>query len=409
MGQLPAPDPSLIPGVHFVYRDASGTDHRITGNAEVGSPLDSWLRYAVYVRYPGDTGRMHGRFYQLQFDWQFEVTATDDPLGGDASLYWWNALRRFAVEQTLNDLDLGNSNQEPYTVDLAMCEVLRRHGFRTCIYLSDDSGGTPRCSADASGDDVTRRADCAKCPVPDEWEMCGQVSDVKTRGVRADGGWVCRRLLGGMCQLGRKPGQRGVPVGCRGGTESQPECFVPRTVEGSKSRESHDETDLEDLVSAVNVEWDKQRGFGLFGLVSYQPLKHLRGECANAAEFQSRIGGVSELLQKLNEKALRDMAPSVTFSVQRGHTLTVLEAVLRELEYPHGESVVADLRLVQRLRNLPPTHPPDQGGARAIEALRELGIHWPVGRDDWPQAWGRARTRLARGLQTLLDDLRSAS
>ena len=409
MGRLPAPDPSVIPGVHFVYRDASGTENQITGQAQAGSiTTGTWLRYGMIVRPADRSSRGSSRFFDLVMDWQFEVTATDDRLGGNTSLYWWNALRCFAVEQTLNDLDLGGSNQEPYMVDLGMREALRRHEFRTCRYQANTADRAVQCRADPNGDFTTTLAACAKCRVPDEWALCTYVDAVQTRGLRNDVGWSDRILLGGICQLGKALAQ-GVPVGCRGGAESEPCCFVPRIIESRKSLESYSEEDVEGLLSAVNVEWERRYKSGLFTLISYEPLKHLRGGSANAAEFHTCVAGIAELLAKLNENALRDMTPpGVTSSVQRGHTLTVLEAVLRELKYPRGESIIADLRLVQRLRNLPPTHPPDQGGARAIEALRELGVRWPVGRDEWPQAWARARARFTRALKTFLDDLRSA-
>jgi len=66
---------------------------------------------------------------------------------------------------------------------------------------------------------------------------------------------------------------------------------------------------------------------------------------------------------------------------------------------------VEDLRRVQRLRNLPPTHPPDAGGERAIEELRGMGFAYPVPREECPRAWEVVRGIFCRALECLREDL----
>ncbi len=160
----------------------------------------------------------------------------------------------------------------------------------------------------------------------------------------------------------------------------------------------------------LNVEWEKVYGFPLFALVSLEPLKYLRGECRDAGSYHRRVVGVSELLERIDAKRLMQMLPDQTVAVlkkQKSGTVAVLDAVLQHLRFSCATAVISDLRFVQRLRNLPPTHSPDQGGKRAVEALNSLGFTYPVRATEWPLAWDKTRLRLERALEMLLVEVRA--
>lgn len=118
--------------------------------------------------------------------------------------------------------------------------------------------------------------------------------------------------------------------------------------------------------------------------------------------------GIAELMAKLNERAMRAELPSdVADVIKAGHTLSILEAYVQHLGYSHGTEAVAAMRRVQHLRNLPPTHPPDEGGSRAIAELKRLGFPYPVGPGEWPRVWHITRSVFSRVLQLLRDDLQN--
>ncbi len=166
------------------------------------------------------------------------------------------------------------------------------------------------------------------------------------------------------------------------------------------------ETDAKDLLSALNVEWKKAHGFKLFDLASFDPLDSLRGQCRTREDYHTRVLALAELMDDLNESALREVLPADrASSISPRHTLTVLEAYVAFLGYPNGGEAVTALRKVQRLRNLPPTHSADKGGSRAIEELKALGFPYPVPAQDWPRVWGATLSLFTRGLQLLRDDL----
>ena len=140
--------------------------------------------------------------------------------------------------------------------------------------------------------------------------------------------------------------------------------------------------------------------------MSFAPLAVLRGPCTGATDFHNRVLQLGELIAKLNESGMRGKLDlSVAACIERGHTVSLLEAFLGQTGSPQRGSIVEDLRRVQRLRNLPPTHPPDAGGERAIEELRGMGFAYPVPREECPRAWEVVRGIFCRALECLREDL----
>jgi len=401
------PDPTNIPGAHFIYATSSGHEYEVTGQAMAGNLLEgTWIQYGLSAQPHGTAGPRVAKSYGLESVCLAAIQEADDPLGGDPGQFWWSALRRFAVEQTLNELDMGQLTKDPFIVRIAALDSLRKYAFRTCLYQRNVEGVGLHCTVDYVGDPETTLLDCAKCSVPDEWSICAHLCHIKTKAMRSDQGWIARRSLGAMCQIGQKaPG--GI-AGCKGSWRGEPVCFRPRIVQSPSIAEGEGGSDLEDIFSSLNVEWKRVHGFPLFTLVSFQPLKHLRSECASSADFHSHIAAISEVLEKIDEASLRKaLDSSRSRDIAARHTVSVLEAFLLAHHYASAKSAVGDIRAAQRLRNLPPTHGPDEGGVRALETLRELGIEWPIPRNDWPLAWQVVKSRFIRGLKLVLGELRA--
>lgn len=218
---------------------------------------------------------------------------------------------------------------------------------------------------------------------------------------------MTQRACAAECQVGKTPHPAGgVPAGCRFGREP-PECFSPREIVSPGPSEAQEEVDVELLISAVNVEWDKHHGFKLFDLVSFEPLRYLRGECRDAGDYHNRVVGLGELMEKINEDAMRTRLPEAEGgAVPRKHTIRVLERFLVGCGYQSAGAVVAKLRSVQQLRNLPPTHPGDEGGRRGLAELQRMGFSVPVVPQEWPRVWRATVGQFAQALELLLGDLR---
>ena len=400
-------DPSHVGGAHFVCRAADGRLYEVIGGASQG--LDghgALVRYTVSAYPKGEARVQTTRCLGLGFRFVGAEDQHDDPLGRDPLLYWWTALRRFALEQAVDDLDRGVFAEGKQVLSADKRATLAAYSYRVCDLQERDARGELTCKGAAGTDATTPLADCEKRAVPDRWSLCEHVTRAQTRGMTADQGWIGRRLLPALCQIGKQP-SKGVPLACRGGPEELP-CFKPRLIAGPAPATTAGDSEVKGLLSALNVEWHRAYGFTLFDLVSYDVLDSLDGDCADRADYHSRVLGLAELMAKINELAMRERLPEHKCSqIPAGHTLSVLEAFVQEKGHPRGDEAVAALRRVQHLRNLPPTHPADAGGSRAIEELRGLRFPYPVPMGEWPRLWQTTRSIFARALALLRDDLQT--
>ncbi len=405
------PDISKVAATRFVYRAASGSAYDILGRPSPGDILrGTWVRYILMSTPKGETAPRYVAEFGLSLVWWATVPAGEDPLDRDDGLYWWCALRRFAIDQFLNSLDAAAVGSGPQVFVLKpedRRDAVVRFCFRGCVHQASGSGEALSCSADVEGDFRTTLADCARCDMPDEWELCAHVTNVETSALKANEGWAGRQLLGALCQVGRNR-QHPVPWACRGGAGTELPCFQPRVVASPALSASMPESDAEDLLTALNLEWNRVHGFPLFSFVVLEPLKHLRGECRDAGDGQRRIMAISQLLEALNADRLSGLLLPEALAALKATpgTLNLLNAVLTHSGYGCASTVIDSLRLVQSLRGMS-AHSPDKGGERAVAAVKRLNQSFPIAREDWPAFWVRVRSTFTRALEELLAEVRS--
>lgn len=392
----------------FTYVLPRGRDYDVTG---WGVPADSFndkgVGYRVDVRPAQPRDYAVGATYALAERLWIDLLS-EPVVAGDNGTLWWEALRRFALTDSLARLDLSQLDAGDMLLDSASREALNEFRFRDCEHQLGGRGADLVCGLSTSGNPQTTRKFCADCLVPDPWEICANLCSIETHGIEANSASVIdRRCTGALCHTGvimrgRLPSARW----CRF-TETPPSCYtVPHILRPAQGADDIS-VSTEDLVSAVNVEWKKRNQWELFRLVSYQPLQHLRGDCRDAGDFRNRVAAIAEILEQMNEAEMRSaLDPAFSRGIERGQTVSVLEAFLKSRGSPRAGEIVQCLRLVQRLRNLAPTHPPDRGGSRALDALRELGYTWPIPHGQWPAVWAAVVQRFRSALEAMLDDLR---
>ena len=391
---------------NFFYIAADGRRYRVSGRFVELAALQ-WVRFDLLVKSEDPTDTV-GRVFCLPKTWSMDVPPGNDPLGRDEESYWSVALRRFAIDQTVNDLDAGSLSEEPVELNPQMADSLRRFALRECDFQEMGEDGDLWCGKDASGIRETTLRICNECAVPDPWERCRYVCNVQTHGSPASGCVVMDRTCCADCQVGLTPLEvGGVPSHCRW-TENPPQCFTPREIGAPRAPAELDRAaSAAGLLSHLNVAWKRSHGFPLFRPVSFAPLFELTASCANASEYHYRVLALAELMTALDKEGLRDqLDPDTATPIGKAHTLSLLGAVLTKLSYPNGETAVELLRNVYALRNLEPTHPPDwKAGETAMAAVGRLGFGPHIAQADWPRLWTATLAMFARGVELILRDV----
>jgi len=228
--------------VHFIYQAATGIRSDVEGRFTlplmpegIGTTefmIESMVCGDTPESSPPETEKHFAVSFALEHYLPGEIEAGQ--VGHEFANYR-EALRRFAVAVTRNDLDTDAFNSEPFPLKRDDLERLRPYLDRECKYQSRNELGDLVCVADSSRQGATTLAICERCPMPDPWELCENVAHVTTKSIETDqAGLIDRRLTGAQCQIGNKPKEKGgIPDQCRAGVA---ECFQPRTEPSQKER-----------------------------------------------------------------------------------------------------------------------------------------------------------------------------
>ncbi len=291
---------SLSCAVEFRYLTADGREYSVRGQVDQPRHLRKllWLSFVLEVSSPAASQGLATKWFLTSWELGESLKAGSQPEDETLSVKWSRALRQYAVKQTILELDSGSVSDSDCMITSDKGELLVGCLPRTCDFRKQ-SNGDLICPLDSKGTPETTLAVCGTCAVPDPWERCAHVRHLKTHPIATDQAGLHRRECSGLCELGKDPGAL-IPYRCRAGPGA-PICFEPQLIESPTSRQATGDIDVEDLLSALNVEWERVHRFRLFDLVSFGPLKRLRGDCTDGADYRLcparsvRLGGPSRV------------------------------------------------------------------------------------------------------------------
>lgn len=214
----------------FIYVSRDGRPYRVRG--EKAGPLGgrrAWQSFCVRARPSEVQGGSTANVYWTTEDMKEYLSCRADVDEAGFALRWFRALRRYALQHAVAELDAGGLSGKHYAIsydDRAALESLMQ---RVCDF-QDSAAGDLFCGAvDPGTDRATTRTICEACTVPDQWERCANLSHIRTRPAVTQQGGIIRRECAALCQGGKHP-DGAIPDACRAGS-GQPACFEPRVLE----------------------------------------------------------------------------------------------------------------------------------------------------------------------------------
>jgi hypothetical protein len=249
----------------------------------------------------------------------------------------------------------------------------------------------------------TTRQLCRGCDLPATELVCVHLAHptVNPRPNLLSGVAIQRFMASGYCELGKNMNDYG--ANCRAGGN---DCWE-RKIEADLDVASVPYSPLELPIAFdfLNVIWERFCKRALFTKASFQKPAALSLPCRSRDEFVVRIGDLNELLRKMDvpdELMPDDNKCSGKQPIQEREKLNRLLACLRgKLSSDEHEQVtraVDSLKAINVVRNKI-TH----GGAELLDALRSLGIKYPI--SDYSQSWDRIRSKAAEALTLIRSSL----
>lgn len=141
---------------------------------------------------------------------------------------YYQSLRYYAILTSLEFLNKGSFNIDPVSVPLESLDRLKLRRF--CEKQEASVSGELICQACSKQEYVTTLAVCKECDLPDPWEVCAHITNIRTTPLYTDQHGLAQREVTASCNLGKRPGEHGgIPRQCRARGEETPDCFEPRT------------------------------------------------------------------------------------------------------------------------------------------------------------------------------------
>jgi hypothetical protein len=206
-----------------------------------------------------------------------------------------------------------------------------------------------------------------------------------------------RFMVNGYCELGKNMNGNGAK--CRAGGN---DCWE-RPVEPVSEVESapYSSRDLPVAFDFLNVIWQRAFKRQLFMKAAFQKSAALSLPCGNRDEFATRVGDLNELLRKMeipDELLPDDNKPSGKHPIPEAEKLNRLSGCIRSKltsdEHDQIAHAIEILKTINVVRNKI-TH----GGAELIDALRYLGMKYPI--IDYSESWDRIRAKAAEALSII--------
>ena len=203
------------------------------------------------------------------------------------------------------------------------------------------------------------------------------------------------------CELDNE--MNGTGAKCRAGGN---DCWE-RTIEFAPDSPSvpYSPRDLPTAFDFVNLVWRQAFKRPLYTKAEFQKPASLSLPCAGRDEFVARLGDLNELLRKIDiaeELLPDDNKSSGKQPIPEAEKLHRLSACLRKALSPDEEveidTALGILKAINAVRNKLA-----HGGAELVEALRYLGIKYPIG--DYAQTWDHMRSKAAEALTILRSSL----
>ena len=249
---------------------------------------------------------------------------------------------------------------------------------------------------------------CRGCDLPNTDVVCSHLAHP---GVYAILPWpnatvTTRRKLGsGYCGL--ENNLNGLGEKCRPGGN---ECWVREIqVEASTPAVPYSPRELPTALEFLNTVWPRYFNEPLFKTAKFEKPASLSLPCGTRDEFLARLGDLNELLRAMDipdEHLPNENRAGGKKEIPKSEKLNRMSAcLLNKLELDQSEPVrmaIDILRALNVVRNKL-TH----GGVELINALRQLGIEYPI--VDYSKAWDRVRGRAAEALTTVRECLDTAT
>jgi hypothetical protein len=333
-----------------------------------------------------------------------------------------HAVIRWAVAQVEELARLGRiSRVEPHMVrstemlklTKSDLELLRSMAsLKTCEYQKQ-VGRELFCSAASASDKTavgtaglrklarTSRPICRDCNLPDTDSICSRLTHPRVVGVEGMGimGVDQRHLVGAYCEIGRQE-IKNDPTACRAGGHS---CWA--RVLGPPSELTpavpYSPRELPVALDFLDAVWKQAFGRPLLRLRSVEKTAALSLPCSTADEFKSRTGDLNELF-KLMEVADELLEKPVGKQQTLIRIRTCLEAKIKDAT--NLENVYAAIEVLKDINTV--RNKITHGGAELIEALKRLGVGYPIA--DHGNAWDIVRSKAADALSLIRSALQTA-
>jgi hypothetical protein len=242
----------------------------------------------------------------------------------------------------------------------------------------------------------TTRPLCRGCDLPATDLVCSHLAHPTVNPVpNLPAGRVARRFTAsGYCELGKD--LHGAGANCRAGGNG---CWS-REIEVAPDLSSvpFSPRELPVALDFLNVMWDRAFKQPLFAKATFQKPAALSLPCGNRDEFSARVGDLNELLRKMDvpdELLPDDSKPSGKAPIKQAEKLNRLSACLRGKLSPDEQEQVALAMDILKAMNVV-RNKIAHGGAELIDALRYLGIRYPI--SDYSDSWDRIRSKAAEAL-----------
>jgi len=208
----------------FLYVTSGGQQYRVLGMTPDPARLPRvliWQAYWISVLPPPQNPEIA---YVYWITWEAKEGLLPDARDERA---WARALRRYAIEHSLCELEQGHLSGGNFPIISRERQLLEPFLHRRCTWMTE-SDGDLTCSKNAGGDPATTPAVCDACAVPDEFERCAHLCNVRTHPLTTDQHGVERRECQAQCRGDRAPSERALPHACHAGGGQR--CFEPPTI-----------------------------------------------------------------------------------------------------------------------------------------------------------------------------------
>jgi hypothetical protein len=323
-----------------------------------------------------------------------------------------HAVIRYAIQRIEHGLREGLFPTEPShnttNLPLEEADILALRQLlqdKTCTYQLQE-GRDLLCSAASAEDKTahgksgfrfiapTSRAMCYTCTLPDTDYLCSHFLHPEILATRDSGARAVRRLVKGLCDIGRDEVQQ--PEQCRAGGSQCWEWLIepmPEQLTIPASPLALPEA-LDFLDTAWRVAFGKRHA--LLRLRDTTSVAKLSQPCTTRADFESQLSALADILKAMD---IPDALLSKTRELPKDQTLTrlldCLQTRLEESDYQEVERAVSTLRTVNDVR-VALQH---SGASRELPTtLAKLGIPYPP---QWRDAWDRIRAATIEALRVV--------